>query len=78
MSFPPLYTCSVCEAAVEVKTMCDTTELRFSCGHTDATVYANRKVILYGKGEVSLPTRCTRYIRLTVRQVLSALTGRSV
>lgn len=50
----------------------------FPCGHTDAVIYANRKVVLYGKGEVSVGVRAARKIKLTVRQLLSALTGRSV
>jgi hypothetical protein len=79
MSFPPLYECSVCGAAVKV-TSIEGAEPRkeWKCEHTTATIYANRKVTLYGKGDVSFPTRWARVIKLTVRQLLSALTGRSI
>ncbi len=48
------------------------------CGHDTATVWANRKVTLYGKGDVNLATRVTRKVTLTMRQFLSAVLGRSI
>lgn len=79
MNFPPLYECSVCGAAVKV-TPVEGAEphKEWKCEHTTATIYANRKVTLYGKGDVSVGRRWQRKITLTVRQFLSAVTGRSV
>ena len=77
--FPPLYECSVCGAAVKVTVMPEGEPAKeWSCEHTTATIYANRKVTLRGKGDVNIATRWTRRITLTVRQLLSALTGRSI
>lgn len=78
--FPPLYECSECGAAVKVTPQGEGMEpiKRFSCDHTDATIWANRKVTLYGKGDVNIAVRAQRKITLTVRQLLCALTGRSV
>jgi hypothetical protein len=80
MRFPPLYSCSVCEAAVEVTAHgpgIEPTIVR-RCGHVDAVVWANRKTTLYGVGEVSHLTKATRKITMTVRQALSLLLGRSI
>lgn len=52
-----------------------------TCGHDFATVWANRKVTLRGKGALEGMTslqRGTVRLKLTLRQFLSALTGRSV
>lgn len=78
--FPPLYECSVCGAAVDVEPLGEGVEpfKRFHCEHTTATIWANRKVTLYGKGDINIATRMQRHIKLTVRQFLSALLGRSV
>lgn len=78
--FPPLYECSECGAAVKVEPLGEGVEpiKVFKCGHTDAPIWANRKVTLYGKGDVSIGVRAQRRIKLTVRQLLSALTGRSI
>ena len=78
--FPPLYSCSVCEAPVDVTTHGADVEptLYRSCAHADAIVYANRKTTLYGVGEVSPLTAAGRKLTLTVRQALSLLFGRSV
>lgn len=78
--FPPLYECSVCGKAVDVTPQGEGLEplKRFRCEHTDAVIWANRKVTLYGKGDLNVVTRTSRQIKLTVRQFLSALTGRSV
>ena len=78
--FPPLYECSVCGQPVKVTPQGEGLEplKRFQCAHTDAVIYAKRKVMLYGKGGVNIATRTQRRIKLTVRQLLSALTGRSI
>lgn len=78
--FPPLYECSVCGAPVKVEPLGEGVEplKLFKCEHTTAPIYANRKVTLYGKGDVSIGVRAQRRIKLTVRQLLSALTGRSI
>lgn len=78
--FPPLYSCSVCEQPVTVSGNglgMEPTIVR-SCPHDGALVYANRKTTLYGVGEVSALTAAGRKITLTVRQLLSALFGRSI
>ena len=76
MSYPWLYTCSVCEAPVKVKPvgLGEEPEKVFSCDHTDAVIWANRKVTLRGKSELSHVQKVT----LTIRQLLSMLTGRSI
>ena len=78
--FPPLYECSECGAAVKVTPQGEGMEplKRFSCDHTDAPIWANRRATLYGKGDVNIATRWSRKLTLTVRQLLCALTGRSV
>jgi hypothetical protein len=78
--FPPLYECSVCGEAVDVTPRGEGLEplKRFRCGHPDAVIWANRKVTLYGRGDVNIGLRAQRRIKLTLRQFLSALTGRSV
>lgn len=78
--FPPLYECSVCGATVKVTPMGEGKEPRldWACEHTNAVVWANRKVTLRGKGDVNVATRAQRKLTLTVRQLLSALTGRSI
>lgn len=78
MNFPPLYECSECGKPVKV-TPVEGGEpiIKRSCGHT-AVIWANRKATLYGKGDVNVATRWQRKIKLTVRQLLSALTGRSI
>lgn len=78
--FPPLYECSVCGQPVKVTPQGEGIEpiKQFRCGHTGAVIYANRKVTMYGKGEVNMAVRARRSIKLTVRQLLSMLTGRSI
>lgn len=75
--FPPLYECSQCGASVKVTGEGEGQEPKkeFSCGHVKATIYANRRVELRGVG--TMLTRTAR-VKLTVRQLLSALTGRSI
>lgn len=74
--FPPLYECSKCGAPVEVKSLGEGVEPQkiFSCDHTDAIIWANRKVTLRGKGGMTLRYRFT----LKLRQFLSMILGRSV
>ena len=79
----PLYECSVCGSAVKVTPQGEGVEpiKRFSCEHTDATIWANRKVTLRGVGalEAMNPAqRASLRIRLTIRQLLCALTGRNI
>ncbi len=82
MGFPHLYECSVCHEPVRV-TPRDGQEplIERKCEHHDATIWANRKVTLRGKGALeNMPALRRGAIRLTmtVRQFLCALTGRSV
>lgn len=81
--FPPLYECAECGSAVKVTPQGEGIEplKKFSCSHVDATIWANRKVTLRGKGVLEgmpLLTRGTIKLTLTVRQLLSWLTGRSI
>jgi hypothetical protein len=80
--FPPLYSCSVCGKAVKVKPMGIGNEPEYtyhkSCSHRGVTIYANRKVTLRGKGKLNNIQEAEYKIKLTVRQLLSMLTGRSV
>lgn len=81
--FPPLYECSVCGAAVKVTAAADGGEplKEWACAHTDAAIWANRKVTLRGEGVLDAMPPLKRgaiKLTLTVRQFLSALTGRSV
>jgi len=78
--FPPLYQCSECKAPVKVRHVDGAAEpvITRPCGHEHAAVWANRKVTLRGKGELSTAKRAQIRLTLTVRQFLSALTGRSI
>ncbi len=78
--FPHLYECSKCGGPVKVTLQGVGVEPKIerSCGHDDATVWANRKVTLRGKGDVNMATRVTRKVTLTMRQFLSAVLGRSI
>jgi len=80
--FPPLYECSVCGKPVKVTKLADAEPLKeWSCQHTDATIWANRRVTLYGEGALDAMSPMRRgaiRLKLTVRQFLSALTGRSI
>jgi hypothetical protein len=80
--FPPLYSCSVCGKAVKVKPQGVGNEPLYEyhkdCSHRGVTIFANRKVVLRGKGKMSMMKETTYKVRLSVRQFLSWLTGRSV
>jgi hypothetical protein len=79
MKFPPLYECSVCSKPVKVTTReGEEPVLAFACDHHDAIVWANRKVTLYGVGNLNAAQRGVVKIKVTVRQFLSWLTGRSI
>lgn len=83
MQFPPLYECSVCGKAVKVIPQGEGVEplKLFACEHTDAVIWANRKVTLRGVGALEAKHPVQRgaiRLQLTLRQFLSALTGRSV
>ena len=83
VSFPPLYECSVCNRPVTVKAAVEGQEpiKKFSCEHTTAPIWANRKVTLRGKGALeAMPFHKREVIRITMtlRQLLCALTGRSI
>jgi hypothetical protein len=82
-AFPPLYQCSVCEKPVKVVPMGEGQEPRkeFSCPHVNAVIWANRKVTLHGVGTLEAMNPLQRgmiRLKLTVRQLLSYLTGRSI
>ena len=77
--FPPLYECSVCGLPVTVVPVDGKEpEKIFKCCHTDAIIWANRKVTLIGKGDLTQSQKARVKIRLTIRQLLSYLTGRSI
>lgn len=81
--FPPLYECSICNAPVKITPMGEGVEPRkeFKCGHDGATIWANRKVTLRGKGVLNAmpaPQRVAIRFTLSLRQFLSGLTGRSI
>lgn len=82
MSFPPLYECSICHEPVKV-TVREGQEplIERRCEHSNEPIWANRKVTLRGKGQLEAMNpvhRGTIRLTLTVRQFLSALTGRSI
>lgn len=80
--FPPLYECSVCGKAVKVTLTDDGQCLQaYSCGHDGAVIYANRKVTLRGVGKLDGMNPVKREaikITMTLRELLCALTGRSI
>lgn len=81
--FPPLYECSVCGKPVKVTPQGEGVEpiKKFKCEHTDAIIWANRKVTLRGKGAFEAMNPLQRgsiKFKLTVRQLLSYLTNRSI
>lgn len=80
--FPPLYTCSVCGKGVKVKNMGVGVEPEYTyhkdCPHRNVTIHANRKVTLIGKGQLSEVEMTVLKLKVSVRQLLSWLTGRSI
>jgi hypothetical protein len=80
--FPPLYTCSVCGRAVKVTPQGVGNEPIYhyhkDCPHREVTIYANRKVILRGKGQLNQVQEVAYKIKVSVRQMLSWMTGRSI
>lgn len=78
MKFPPLYECSVCGCAVKVTPTDGEPIKEFSCEHTDAIIWANRKVTLYAEGDLNVVQKGVVRLTVTIRQLLSAMTGRSV
>lgn len=80
MNFPPLYECSVCGKPVDVRAGDEPVIVR-RCEHADAVVWANRKVTLRGVGTLESMNPLRRggiKLTMTLRQFLSALTGRSI
>lgn len=79
--FPPLYQCEKCNKTVKVTPQGEGIEplINRSCNcPMNTPVLARRKVTLRGKGNLSYLKKQQIKITLTVRQFLSALTGRSI
>lgn len=80
--FPPLYSCSICGKAVKVRPQGVGNEPIYEyhkdCPHRDVAIYANRKVTLRGKGQLNMVQEATYKVKLSVRQLLSWLTDRSI
>jgi endogenous inhibitor of DNA gyrase (YacG/DUF329 family) len=81
MNFPPLYECSECGKPVKVTPQSEGEPIiERRCDHT-GTIWANRKVTLRGIGKLEEMRPIKRgaiKLHLTIRQLLSALTGRSI
>jgi hypothetical protein len=79
--FPPLYQCEICGKSVKVIPQGEGIEplINRSCNcPMNTTILARRKVTLRGKGNLSYLKKQQIKITLTLRQFLSALTGRSI
>jgi len=80
--FPPLYTCSVCGKAVKVIPQGigkdPIYEYHKDCPHRNVTINANRKVTLRGKGQLNTVQEFQYKVTVSVRHLLSWLTGRSI
>ena len=80
--FPPLYECSVCEKPVKVTSngvgVEPTYEYHKDCDHRGVTIYAKRKVTLVGVGRMNMVQEASYKFKISVRQFLSMLTGRSI
>jgi len=79
--FPPLYQCEKCGKAVKVTPQGDGVEpiIKRSCKcPSDTVVLAKRKVTLRGVGQMSILKQKRIKITMTLRQFLSAITGRSI
>ncbi len=80
---PPLYQCSICGKSVKVIPQGEGVEpiKKFSCSHTNAIIWANRKVVLRGKGKLEGMSSFQKNIlkiKMSVRQFLSLLLNRSL
>lgn len=79
--FPPLYQCELCNKAVKVISQGEGVEpiITRTCNcPADTIVLAKRKVTLRGKGNLNDFKKFQIKVTLTLRQLLSALTGRSI
>jgi len=79
--FPPLYQCEICGESVKVTPKGEGNEpiIKRSCRcPEDTPILAKRKVTLRGKGELSVMKQQQIKIKLTLRQFLSAISGRSI
>lgn len=80
--FPPLYECSICGNAVKVTPQGVGNEPLYEyhkdCPHRNVTIYARRKVTLRGKGTLNPMQEASVKVKVSVRQLLSWLTGRSI
>lgn len=79
--FPPLYECSICEATVKVIPQGEGVEpiIERSCEcPKDTVVYAKRKVTLRGVGQLNQAQEAVYKMKISVRQLLSWMTGRSI
>ena len=78
--FPPLYVCSKCGKTVKVISVKNKEAIiKRKCKCPDDTiVFANRKVILEGKGDVNNFRKVKSSVVLNIRKLLSKITGRSV
>jgi hypothetical protein len=78
----PLYSCSVCGKAVKVIPQGEGVEPLYEyhkdCEHRNVTIYANRKVILRGKGKMTPVKELEYKVRVSVSQLLSWITGKSI
>lgn len=81
-TFPPLYTCSICNRGIKVvpKGIGEEPEYIYhkDCSHRDVIIHANRKVTLIGKGQLNQFEEIKYKVTVSARQFLSWLTGRSI
>lgn len=79
--FPALYECSICSKTVKITPMGEGLEplIERSCDcPADTIVYAKRKVTLRGEGELNQVQEAVYKMKVSVRQLLSWMTGRSI
>ena len=80
-TFPSLYECSLCGKSVKVTPQGEGIEplIKRSCKcPADTVIYAKRKVTLRGKGTLNPLQQAGVKVTVSVRQLLSWLTGRSI
>jgi hypothetical protein len=53
-------------------------EYHKDCPHRNVAIYANRKVTLRGKGQLNQVQEMQYKVTVSVRQLLSWMTGRSI